>query len=167
MTKDYGIAPRTDHLACMVSIFARKGLVQGAYDFIRNFPTEPDTVVWRCLLSSCKTYKNVDIGRYAAEKILNIDSDDTSTHIMLSNIYAESNMRNETAQIRKLMKEKALKKDPGYSWTELKNKIYSFSSDCNVQFQGTSVREILNGLTAQLYDAGYVPEKMFSLHYVD
>ncbi|KAK1382673.1 Pentatricopeptide repeat-containing protein [Heracleum sosnowskyi] len=167
MTKDYKITPRADHLACMVSIFARKGQIQEAYDFIRNFPAKPDKVVWRCLLSSCKTHKNLDIGRYAAEKILNIDPDDTSALIMLSNIYAESKMWNETAQIRKLMKEKSLKKDLGTSWTELNNKRHSFSSGHSVQIEGNNVLEILDGLTTQLYDAGYVPDVMFPLNAVE
>ncbi|KAA8539158.1 hypothetical protein F0562_025850 [Nyssa sinensis] len=165
MTKDYVITPRTEHFACMVSLFARKGQTRGAYDFIRSFPVEPDKVVWRCLLSSCKTHKDLDLGKYAAEKILSIDPDDTSAHIMLSNIYAEAKMWNETAQVRKLMKDKSLKKDPGYSWTELKNKIYSFSAVHNAHFQENSAHEVLNGLTAQLFDAGYVPDVMFSLRY--
>ncbi|GMP68373.1 hypothetical protein CsSME_00028009 [Camellia sinensis var. sinensis] len=165
MTKDYEITPRTDHLACMVSLFARKGQTKGAYDFIKHFPIEPDKVVWRCLLSGCKTNKDLALGKYAAEQILSIDPDDTSAHIMLSNIYAEAKMWRETAQMRRIMKEKALKKDPGYSWTELKKKIYSFSAGHNMDFQGYSVHEILNGLTAQLFDAGYVPDAMFSLDY--
>lgn len=158
MTKDYGITPRMDHLACMVSIFARKGQTRGAYDFIRSFPMEPDKVVWRCLLSSCKTHRDMQLGKYAAEKILSIDPDDTSAHIMLSNIYAESKMWKETAQIRKLMKEKALKKDPGYTWMQLKNNIYLFSASNNAPFEGNGVREVLIGLTGQLFDAGYVPD---------
>ncbi|XP_059665954.1 pentatricopeptide repeat-containing protein At2g27610-like [Cornus florida] len=167
MTNDYGIAPRTDHLACVVSLLARKGQTKGALDFIRSFPMEPDKVVWRCLLSSCKSHKDMALGKYAAEKILSIDPDDTSAHVMLSNIYAKAKMWNETAQIRKLMKEKSLEKDPGYSWTELKNKIYSFSAGHNAHFQGYSVHEVLGGLTAQLFDAGYVPDTNLSLNYAE
>ncbi|KAK2976340.1 hypothetical protein RJ640_014171 [Escallonia rubra] len=160
MTKDYEISPRADHLACMVSIFGRKGQTKGAYKFISSFPGEPDKVVWRCLLSSCKAHKDLELGKIAAENILRTDPDDTSAHIMLSNIYAESKMWNETADIRRLIKEKTLKKDPGYSWTELKNKIYSFSAGHNVHYQGNNVPEVLNGLTAQLYDEGYAPDAM-------
>ncbi|XP_057471930.1 pentatricopeptide repeat-containing protein At2g27610-like [Actinidia eriantha] len=163
MTRNYDITPRTDHLACVVSLMARKGQTQGAYDFIKQFPVEPDKVVWRCLLSGCKTKNDLALGKYAAEQILNIDPDDTSAHIMLSNIYAGAKMWNETAQIRRTMKEKLLKKDPGYSWTELKNNIYSFGAGHNMDFQGYNVHEIMNGLTAQLFDAGYVPDAMFSL----
>ncbi|KAI8539689.1 hypothetical protein RHMOL_Rhmol09G0202400 [Rhododendron molle] len=163
MTKIYGIPPRMDHLACVVGLFARKGQTKGAYDFIKRFPMEPDKVVWRCLMSGCKTNKDLGLGKYAAEKILSIDPDDMSAHIMLSNIYAEAKMWNEAAQIRRIMKEKALKKDPGYSWTELQNNIYSFVSGQNMDFQGYSIHEILDGLTAQLFDEGYMRDAIFSL----
>ncbi|KAK3019159.1 hypothetical protein RJ639_003246 [Escallonia herrerae] len=141
------------------------GLYQEAIELLRSmilesFPGEPDKVVWRCLLSSCKAHKDLELGKIAAENILRTDPDDTSAHIMLSNIYAESKMWNETADIRRLIKEKTLKKDPGYSWTELKNKLCSFSAGHNVHYQGNNVPEVLNGLTAQLYDEGYAPDAM-------
>ncbi|XWS66290.1 hypothetical protein CRYUN_Cryun05aG0186800 [Craigia yunnanensis] len=92
---------------------------------------EPSKVVWRCLLSGCKTHKDLVLGRLAAVKILSVDPEDTSAHIMLSNIYAEAKMWDETAQLRKIMKVKAMKKDTGCSWSELKNKDI-FLMPCSV-----------------------------------
>ncbi|XP_071711969.1 pentatricopeptide repeat-containing protein At2g27610-like [Rutidosis leptorrhynchoides] len=160
MTKDYGITPRTDHLACMVSLFSRKGQTKLAYEFITNFPTKPDKVVWRCLLSGCKTNKDFVLGKYAAEKILSIDPDDVSAHVMLSNIYGELKMWNEIAEVRKLMKEKVLKKESGYSWIELMSKTYVFSSGHDGSCEGNCVREVLNRLNEHLFDEGYVPGGM-------
>ncbi|KAG8390766.1 hypothetical protein BUALT_Bualt01G0117600 [Buddleja alternifolia] len=117
MTEEFGIIPREDHLACIVSLFARKGQTKRAYDFIKSFPGEAGKVVWRCLLLGCATNKDLQLAKYAAERIFSIDPDDTPARVMLSNIYADSNMWNETSHIRKLMEEKALKKETGYSWT--------------------------------------------------
>ncbi|KAH7839316.1 hypothetical protein Vadar_002577 [Vaccinium darrowii] len=111
MTKIYSITPRMDYLACEVGLFERKGETKGAYDFIRRFPVEPNKVVWRCLMSGCKTNKDLGLGKYAAAKILSIDPDDTSVHIMKSNNFAGAKMWNKAAQIRSIMKERALKKD--------------------------------------------------------
>ncbi|KAL5733664.1 hypothetical protein ACOSQ2_033356 [Xanthoceras sorbifolium] len=165
MINDNAIAPRMDHVASVVNLFARAGQTKRAYEFMSSFPVERDKVVWRCLLSGCKIHKDLDLGRIAAEKILSIDPDDTAAHIMLSNIYAEAKMWGETAQVRKIMKEKALKKDTGYSWTELKNKIYYFSTIHCAQFQGIDLHEVINGLTSQLFDAGYVPDGISSIHF--
>ncbi|KAK1571841.1 hypothetical protein Q3G72_023926 [Acer saccharum] len=149
----------------LVSGHVGAGQTKRAYKFMRSFPIESNKVVWRCLLSGCKIHKDLELGRIAAEKILSIDPEDTSAHIMLSNIYAEANMWDETAQVRKIMKEKALKKDPGYSWTELKNKIYYFSTIHSAQFPGIDLHEVINGLTSQLFDAGYVPDGILSCHF--
>ncbi|KAH6829645.1 hypothetical protein C2S53_011424 [Perilla frutescens var. hirtella] len=117
MTKNFGITPRTDHLACIVSLFARKGQTKEAFDFIRSFPGAPNKVVWRSLLSGCVINRDLELARYAAEQISCIDPKDTSAHVMLSNIYADSNMWNEASEIRKQMEEKTMKKEAGYSWT--------------------------------------------------
>ncbi|KAL4557415.1 hypothetical protein LXL04_035592 [Taraxacum kok-saghyz] len=159
--KNYGIAPRTDHLACMVNLFSRKGQTKLALDFINSFDgIKPDKVVWRCLLSGCKVNKDFDLGKYAAEKIISIDPDDVSAHIMLSNIYGELNMWHEIAKVRKVMKDKVLKKDTGYSWIELKSKTYLFSSGQDEIFEGECVSEVLNVLNEHLFDEGYVPGGM-------
>ncbi|XP_073127623.1 pentatricopeptide repeat-containing protein At3g53360, mitochondrial-like isoform X1 [Henckelia pumila] len=163
MTKEFGIIPKNDHLACMVSLFSRKGQTKEAYDFIRSFSVKPEKVFWRCLLSGCITNKDLELAKYAAEMILSIDPDDTSAHIMLSNIYADSNMWKESSQVRKLMKEKALKKETGYSWTELRDKVLCFSADDCLQLHGNGVREVLSGLSAQLLDEGCVPDDTISL----
>ncbi|KAJ7974930.1 Pentatricopeptide repeat-containing protein [Quillaja saponaria] len=136
MIRDHRITPGTDHLASVVSLFARKGQTRRAYEFIRTFTKEPDKVVWRCLLSGCITQKDFSLGIYAAEKILDIDPEDASAHIMLSSICAEAKMWDVASQVRKIMKDKALRKETGYSWTELKNKIYYFSSryECDTTF---------------------------------
>ncbi|KAJ0046052.1 hypothetical protein Pint_05853 [Pistacia integerrima] len=158
------IKPNDVSFIAVLSACGHIGQTSRAYEFIKSFPIKPDKVVWRCLLSGCKTHKDVVLGRYAAEKILSIDPEDTSAHVMLSNVYAEAKMWDETAQVRKIMKEKALTKDTGYSWTELKNKIHYFSASHVAKFQGNDLREIMNGLTAQLFDAGYKPDAIFSFH---
>ncbi|XP_060186244.1 pentatricopeptide repeat-containing protein At3g53360, mitochondrial-like [Lycium barbarum] len=167
MTKVHGTIPRTDHLACIVSLFARKGKTKEAYGFIKSFSGEPDKVVWRCLLSGCKANRDFILGKYAAEKILSIDPDDTSAYIVLANIYAELQMWDETAKIRKVIKEKALKKETGHSWIELQNKLYTFSACHIMSLQESYLQQVLTGLTAQLLDSGYVPDFMFSLNFED
>ncbi|KAM7265930.1 hypothetical protein ACFE04_003613 [Oxalis oulophora] len=152
MIQDHGIAPSLDHLASMVDLLARNGQTRKAYEFIRTFPMEPNKVVWRCLLSGCKTYRDLDLGKYAAEKILSIDPEDTSAHIVLYNLYAEAKMWDEMARVRSLMKEKELKKETGYSWIELNGKMHTFSAGCLTDFQATNLREVLEMLTGQFVD---------------
>ncbi|VFQ75695.1 unnamed protein product [Cuscuta campestris] len=155
----HGITPRTEHLACMVDLFARKGHTKRAYDLINKFSEKPDKVVWRCLLSGCITNKDFIMGKYAAEEILKIDPNDASAHVTLSNIYARLNMWDEAAEMRKMMKQKELKKETGYSWTELHSKMYCFSSSHKMHLgQDSSMKDFLIGLAAHLVDAEYMPD---------
>ncbi|PIN10467.1 hypothetical protein CDL12_16941 [Handroanthus impetiginosus] len=117
MIKEFGITPRSDHFACIVNLFSRKGQTREADDFIKSFHSDPGKVVWRCLLSGCVNNKDLELAIYAAEKILSIDPNDASVYVMLSNIYADLSMWNEASEVRKLMKEKMLRKEIGYSWT--------------------------------------------------
>ena len=67
-------------------------------------------------------------------------------------------MGNKAAQVKKVMKDKDLKKDTGYSWAELNNKLHYFSASNCIQFQESTLHEVLDGLTEHLFDAGYVPD---------
>nr|AYM00796.1 pentatricopeptide repeat protein [Salvia miltiorrhiza] len=117
MASEFGITPRADHLACVVGLLARKGQTREACDFVRRFGGAVNKVVWRSLLSGCVINRDLEMARYAAEKILCIDPKDASAHVMLSNAYADSDMWSEASEMRTLMKEKTVKKEAGYSWT--------------------------------------------------
>lgn len=117
MTREFGIKPRTDHLACIVTLFARKGQTKEAYDIIRNFNGALNKVVWRSLLSGCVINRDLELARYAAQQILSLDPKDASAPVMLSNIYADLDMWDEASKIRRIMEEKTMKKEAGYSRT--------------------------------------------------
>ena len=47
----------------MIDLLGCAGLLEEAYNFIRNMPIEPDVVAWGSLLSSCRVHKNVDLAQ--------------------------------------------------------------------------------------------------------
>lgn len=160
MIKDHNIIPRVDHVACMVDLFARRGQVERAYEFIESMPIEPDKVIWRSLLAGCKTHKHLALGRYAADCILRIDPEDVSAYVMLSSIYGVSEMWVEMAKARQAMKGKGLKKDPGCSWIEVKNMFHSFIARDMAHSQRDVILENVNELTVQMFDHGYAPNSI-------
>ncbi|THU51497.1 hypothetical protein C4D60_Mb06t31660 [Musa balbisiana] len=98
--KDYDITPKIDHFACMVDLFARAGLIKMAYDFIRSMPMEPNKVIWRSLLSGCKTHGDLEIGMYAAKCTLELDPKDIAARVMLSGVCADIGLWDEKAGLR-------------------------------------------------------------------
>ncbi|KAL6620563.1 hypothetical protein ACP70R_035702 [Stipagrostis hirtigluma subsp. patula] len=167
MSSDYGLTPLLEHYACMVDLLGRAGDVQGAEQFIYDMPIEPDTVIWSALLGACKIHKNVEIGRRAAEKLFAIEPSNTGNYVMLSNIYSSLGMWDEVAKVRKLMKEQGVNKEPGCSWMQIKNKMYSFVTGDEDHEQIEDIRATLQELYNSLKATGYVPDTEFVLHDID
>lgn len=126
MSREHGITPRMEHYACMVDLFGRAGLLNEAVNFIKIMPFRPGTVVFRTLLGACRTYGNIELGKHAAECLLENNPEDVATYVLLSNIYAAAGSWDEAVKVRRTMKDKGLIKDPGSSWIEVKNRVHVF-----------------------------------------
>ncbi|XP_073010744.1 pentatricopeptide repeat-containing protein At3g02330, mitochondrial-like isoform X1 [Typha latifolia] len=126
MISKYGVSPRAEHYACLVDILGRAGQLEKACDYIREMPFEAEGAVWGALLGACQTYPNLELGELAAKKLVLLDSQNSGAYVMLSNIYAASGMWSEVTRMRGLMKEQGVKKQPGYSWTEIADKVHLF-----------------------------------------
>ncbi|KAE8701226.1 hypothetical protein F3Y22_tig00110548pilonHSYRG00571 [Hibiscus syriacus] len=117
------------HFSCMVSLLCRAGLLDEAEEMIIKSPySEERLELWRTLLSSCVTFRRLEKGVYAAGQILMVDSSDSGTHILLSNLYAATERWRDVAEMRRKIRDLTLEKDPGLSWIEDKNNIHVFAS---------------------------------------
>ncbi|PON54035.1 Tetratricopeptide-like helical domain containing protein [Parasponia andersonii] len=127
--QECGIMPGPKHYCCMVSLLSRAGLLDEAEEMIPKSPVSEDNAeLWRTLLSSCVSNKNLSIGVHAAEQVLRLDAEDSATHILLSNLYAASGKWDGVSEMRRKIKGLMLEKDPGLSWLEAKNNIQVFFS---------------------------------------
>ncbi|KAG8094412.1 hypothetical protein GUJ93_ZPchr0012g20475 [Zizania palustris] len=109
----YDLEPKMEHYTCMVDLFARAGRFYDAMRFIDAMPCQPDQLVWEALLASCRVHANVELGRLAAKKILEIRPEDPSPYIILSSIYASIDMWDEKAQNRTVFNFRQVRKDMG------------------------------------------------------
>jgi pentatricopeptide repeat protein len=126
MLSDYGLDPQLEHYSCMVDILGRSGKVNEALNLIQELPFEADDIIWRNLLSICMIHGNVEVAEKAANSILQLDPQDSSAYILLSNIYADARMWGEVSEMRKIMKYNKLRKEPGCSWIEVKDEFTRF-----------------------------------------
>ncbi|RVX21889.1 Pentatricopeptide repeat-containing protein [Vitis vinifera] len=67
--------------------------------------------MWGALLNACNEFGNVELGKLAAHKALEMDPHNVGIYVLLSNMYAKFSMWDEIEQLRELMKESGLKKD--------------------------------------------------------
>jgi len=66
-------------------------------DLIYIILFKPDVVIWGGLLGASRLSGNFELGKLAAEYLLELEPDDLSTYVLLSNIYAASGRGNEVA----------------------------------------------------------------------
>ncbi|XP_077227992.1 pentatricopeptide repeat-containing protein At3g26630, chloroplastic-like [Tasmannia lanceolata] len=74
MTKHYGIKPTVGHYVCMVDLLGRAGMLDEAYELVKNMTVEPHVDVWGALLRACKTNGNIKLEEVVYKHILELDS---------------------------------------------------------------------------------------------
>ncbi|KAL1346292.1 hypothetical protein AAHE18_08G179400 [Arachis hypogaea] len=167
MSDVYGVQPRLDHYSCMVDLLGRCGLLSDARNLIMHMPLQPNSAVWGALLSACRVYGNIDLGKEAAENLIALDPYDPRNYIMLSNIYSASGLWSEASKLRTLMKRNVLTKNPGCSFIEHGNKIHRFMVDDYSHPDSDKIHTKLDELIRKIQEVGFVSETESILHDVD
>ncbi|XP_010536431.1 PREDICTED: pentatricopeptide repeat-containing protein At1g20230 [Tarenaya hassleriana] len=167
MSEEYGIKPRLEHYACMVNLLGRAGKLEEAYDMIKGMPFESDACVWGALLSSCRVHNNVDLGEIAAENLFKLEPENPGNYVLLSNIYASKGMWTKVDMVRDMMKSLGLKKNPGCSWIQVKNKLHMLLAGDNTHPEMNRITEKLVEIGMEMRKSGYHPNLDFVLQDVE
>ncbi|XP_057966071.1 pentatricopeptide repeat-containing protein At3g12770-like [Malania oleifera] len=122
MARDYGLDPGPEHYSCLVDLLCRAGELDKAWKLVNEMPYQRNSScnvsMWGALLNGCIESGNVDLGKLAAQRALELDPQNVGIYILLSNLYARLRMWDEIGQLRELVKERGLKKDVACSWIE-------------------------------------------------
>eukprot|EP01018_Ginkgo_biloba_P036667 Gb_31697 [translate_table: standard] len=164
MNRDYHITPSVEQYACMVDLLGRAGHLDEAWDFINNMPLEPNASLWGGLLGACRIHSNIQLGERAADHLFQLEPENAGNYVLMSNIYAAAGRWDEVSNVRKLMEQRGLKKPPGCSWIEIKNRVHAFLQGEISHPQIEEIYAALDSLAAEIKKAGYVPDTHFVLH---
>lgn len=167
MKDHYKITPKIEHYACVVDLLSRSGHLCEAENFIRAMPVEPDVSIWGALLSACRITGETNVAERVADQIMRLDSDKTGYYVLVSNLYAAINKWDDVSKIRKFITSRGLKKDPGYSWIEIKNRVYVFGTGDRLGEQSVEIYQLLERLAGLMAKEGYVADRNFVLHDVE
>ncbi len=157
MVRDYGIEPCIEHYTCMVWLLGRSGHLDKAFKLIEEIPFEPSVMVWRALLGACVIHNDVELGRISAQRVFEMEPQDEATHVLLSNIYATAQRWGNVASVRKNMKRKGVKKEPGLSWIENQGIVHYFTVGDTSHPDMKLINGMLESLKMKTRKAGYVP----------
>jgi len=167
MINDHHINPTMKHYSCMIDLYSRAGMLEKAMGIINEMPFPPGATVWRTLLGAARVHRNVELGELAAEKLISLQPEDSAAYVLLSNMYAAAGNWQERANVRKLMDKRKVKKEPGYSWIEVKNKTYSFLAGDTTHPLSNQIYSKLSELSIRLKDEGYQPDTNNVFHDIE
>ncbi|KAL5712036.1 hypothetical protein ACHQM5_014245 [Ranunculus cassubicifolius] len=152
------IQPTCEHYTCMVDLLGRFGLIEEAMRFIERMKDDgvkASASVWGALLGASRIHKNVNVGKLAAEKVLEMEPNNTGVYMILAEMYLANGKRQDAENTLALMKERGFKKQPGCSWIEVNNSVHVFLAGDSSHPDFYLVRFVLDLLTIDA-DLGFL-----------
>ncbi|KAF8389746.1 hypothetical protein HHK36_024265 [Tetracentron sinense] len=127
MIEDHQMRPRAEHYTCIVDLLGRAGRLEEAYELIKTMSFKPNHAVWGALLGACVIHENVQLGEVAAERLFELEPENTGNYVLMANIYAAVGRWEDAESLRVMMSGMGLRKTPGCSSIEAGNMINASS----------------------------------------
>uniref|UniRef100_A0ACD5VIW7 Uncharacterized protein n=1 Tax=Avena sativa TaxID=4498 RepID=A0ACD5VIW7_AVESA len=155
MKHKHGVDPWPKHYGCMVDLYGRAGRLDDAVDFIHAMPVEPHEGVWAALLNASRIHNRVELGKYAMDKLMVMESKNCPAHVLLSNIYANSQNWKGVSRVRDVMKAKGVTKVPGCSAIEVYGMVHEFFVGSKSHPRYSEIETMLAEMNHRLRLQGY------------
>lgn len=163
----YGIVPQIHHYVCMVDMFGRAGLLDEAVSFIEKMQIPPTASAWGALLGGCSLHPNVELAELACRNLLKLEPWNHGALVLLSNIYAKAGKWEKVSNLRKLMRDSDIKKEPGCSSIEVNGIVYEFLVGDNSHPFSQKIYSKLDEISEKLKSIGYKPDMSGLLQLVE
>ncbi|GMJ05865.1 EMBRYO DEFECTIVE 3141 [Hibiscus trionum] len=167
MSRDHKIKPRAMHYACMIELLGQEGLLDEAFALIRAAPFQPTANMWAALLTGSRVNGNLELGKFASEKLYGMEPEKLSNYVVLMNIYNQSGRLKEAAAVLQTLRRKGLRMLPVCSWIEVNKRSHVFLSGDKSHVQTDEIYRKVDSLVHQISKRGYVPEEKTLLPDVD
>ncbi|MCO5562168.1 hypothetical protein L7F22_015794 [Adiantum nelumboides] len=117
-------------------------------------PMLPDMVGWKALIS-CRAHGNNQLGKQCFDGLLEIDPNDATGYMLMSNICAGSFALDEVGQIQVMQKFAYAVKKPRTAWIGVDNQLHEFLVGMHsASFVRTRFQQVNRCLRAE----GFIPE---------
>ncbi|XP_077230507.1 pentatricopeptide repeat-containing protein At5g56310-like [Tasmannia lanceolata] len=158
MNSRYKITPKIEHYGCMVDLLGRAGYLQEAQDMVRQMPFETNGAIWGALLAASRIHGDLELGECALRHLIEVEPHNSGNYTLLSNIYAALGKWEDVGTVRKVMRDRGVKKVPGGSSVELNSTVHEFIVGDDSHPQSKRIYEVVCEINSQLKMAGYVPK---------
>ncbi|KAK9285497.1 hypothetical protein L1049_024691 [Liquidambar formosana] len=166
MRNNCNIELTRDHYACMVDLLGRAGRLKEA-EMLINQVSNPDVVLWRTLLSACRIHREVEMAERVMNRVFELAPADDGTHVLLSNLYASTGNWDQVIEMKSMMREMRLKKNPAMTWVDVDRETHTFMAGDWSHPRSKEIYEMLEELIEKVKGLGYVPDLRFVLQDLD
>ncbi|MED6106203.1 Pentatricopeptide repeat-containing protein [Stylosanthes scabra] len=167
MKQDHGIEPRLEHYGCMVDLLGRAGRLAEAEKFVLEMPMKPNAPIWGALLGACRIHRNAEIGERVGKILIEMKPEHSGYYVLLSNIYARTNKWRDVTIMREMMKEKGVRKPPGYSLIEVDGKVHEFTIGDKSHPEIEKIERTWEDILQKIRLAGYIGNTREALFDID
>ena len=157
MINEHDISPQREHYGCMVDLYCRAKLLRKALELIETMPFPPNVIIWGSLMSACQNHGEVELGEFAAKRLLELEPDHDGALVVLSNIYAKEKRWDDVGLVRKLMRQKGVSKEKACSRIEVNKEVHVFMMADRYHEQSDEIYKKLDAIVSQLKLVGYTP----------
>ncbi|XP_020097183.1 putative pentatricopeptide repeat-containing protein At3g15930 [Ananas comosus] len=158
MITTYGIKPNVTHYACMIDLLGRAGHLKEAFETTTNMPMRTNSAIWGTLLGACRVHGNAEMAELAAKNLLELEPENGTAYVQLSNIYAKCKRWDEVRRLRQIVMERGIKKEPGCSMIEMNGEVHEFVAGDRSHPRSEEIYTKLGEMAKELKIAGYVPD---------
>ncbi|XP_073008202.1 pentatricopeptide repeat-containing protein At4g32450, mitochondrial-like [Typha latifolia] len=155
MQKDFSITPSMEHYMGIVDMLGQSSYLDEALEFIEQMPIEPSVDIWESLMNLCRVNGYLELGDRCAEIVEQLDS---------SRLNEQAKAGLLPVKEKELAKEKERKKA---NLLEVRNRVHEYRAGDRSHPEHEKIYEQLRYLSAQMKEAGYIPDTRFVLHDVD
>ncbi|WOL09503.1 hypothetical protein Cni_G18256 [Canna indica] len=165
--EEFGLVATLEHHCGVVDLLGRAGRVEDAYEFAKRLGDDGNFAeIWGSLLAACRVHCKFQLGELVADKLFELGEGKgfAGYHVLLSNVYAAERNWNNVDRVRKEMRERGLRKEPGSSWIEVGDSSHRFMSRDQMHPENDRIYAMLQGLVLEMKSPGYETLEPYLAH---
>ncbi|XP_057741065.1 pentatricopeptide repeat-containing protein At5g55740, chloroplastic [Arachis stenosperma] len=157
MVSGLHMQPNEEHFGCLIKLLADDGQWDEAFRVILTMATYPDAHMLGSLLTACGQHQETELAARIAKWLMNLEPENAGNYVALSNVYAAEARWDKVSIVRRLMKEKGLRKIPGCSWIEVGQELHVFTAGDRSHPENDEIYILLNLLGLEIQSTKYDP----------
>ncbi|MCO5598061.1 hypothetical protein L7F22_052151 [Adiantum nelumboides] len=153
----HGIKPSLNHFTCILDILGRAGCLDEALQIQQMIPSLLSEIVWRSLLSHCKTHGSFELGKQCFDKITTLEERDSASFVLMSQLCTNVGEWGEAIKLEERRKFVGAQKKPGMAFIEVSNEVHHFLVG-NLSYPTEEKPSCkMRRLKVLMFEGGYMP----------